>query len=118
MTRRHKPKAGFWIRTWVCLVYPVAGLLFRIRYRNLDRIPAPKTGGVLIAINHVSQVDTLLMARLVWQAGRVPRFMVKAGVFGWPVIGGMIRGAGQIPVHRGTTDAALSLQDAVAALRK
>lgn len=118
MSRLHKPKAGFWIRTWVAILYPVDGLLFRIRWRNLDRVPAPDRGGVLIAVNHVSQIDTVLMARLVWQSGRVPRFMIKAGVFDWPIVGGMMKGSGQIPVYRGTTDAAKSLRDAVAALER
>jgi 1-acyl-sn-glycerol-3-phosphate acyltransferase len=118
MSRLHKPKAGFWIRTWVAILYPIDGLLFRIRWRNLERVPAPEQGGVLIAINHVSQIDTVLMARLVWQSGRVPRFMIKAGVFGWPIVGGMMKGAGQIPVYRGTTNAAQSLRDAVTALER
>jgi 1-acyl-sn-glycerol-3-phosphate acyltransferase len=118
MSRLHKPKAGFWIRTWVAILYPIDGLLFRIRWRHLERVPAPDQGGVLIAVNHVSQIDTVLMARLVWQSGRVPRFMIKSGVFGWPIVGGMMKGAGQIAVYRGTTDAAQSLRDAVAALER
>jgi 1-acyl-sn-glycerol-3-phosphate acyltransferase len=116
VTRLHKPKAGFWIRAWVMLLYPLIGLVFRIRWRHLDRVPPPEAGGVIIAINHVSQIDTVLMARMVWQAGRVPRFMIKSGVFDWPVIGRMMSGAGQIPVSRGTADAARSLDDAVAAI--
>lgn len=116
MARLHRPKAGFWIRAWVVILFPVTSTFFRLRWRNLDRVPAPSQGGVLIAINHLSHADTTLMARLVWSSGRVPRFMIKAGVFGWPVIGYMMTGAGQIPVYRGTTDAARSLRDAVAAL--
>ena len=118
VSRRYQPKAGFWIRTWVIILYPLVGLVFRIRYRYLDRVPPPDQGGVIIAVNHLSHVDTLLMARLVWQAGRIPRFMIKSGVFGWPVIGRMMHGAGQIPVSRGTVDAAQSLHDAVAAIER
>jgi 1-acyl-sn-glycerol-3-phosphate acyltransferase len=116
MTRLHRPKAGFWIRLCVVLIYPFDSLMFRIRWRHLDRIPPPSQGGVIIAINHVSIIDTLLMARLVWQSGRVPRFLVKSGMFTMPVIGAIMRGAKQIPVHRGTADASLSLRDAVTAL--
>lgn len=118
MSRLHRPKAGFWIRLCVAIIYPVDGLLFRIRWRHLDRMVPPAQGGVLIAINHVSQIDTVLMARFVWQSGRVPRFMIKAGVFGWPVIGKIMHGAGQIPVHRGTDDAAKSLRHAVTAFER
>jgi 1-acyl-sn-glycerol-3-phosphate acyltransferase len=118
VTRLHKPKAGFWIRLCVIVVYPTAGLLFRFRWRGLDRIPPPERGGVLVVANHVSQIDTFLIARLVWQAGRVPRFLVKSPVFGWPVVGPILRGAGQIPVYRGTSDAGKSLHDAIDALNR
>jgi 1-acyl-sn-glycerol-3-phosphate acyltransferase len=116
VSRLHKPKAGFWIRLCVAILYPLDGLLFRIRWRNLDRVPAPSEGGVIIAMNHVSHIDTILMARLVWQCGRVPRFMIKASLFSKPVIGNIFKGAKQIPVYRGTTEAAESLRDAVRAL--
>jgi 1-acyl-sn-glycerol-3-phosphate acyltransferase len=114
LSRLHKPKAGFWIRLCVVVLYPLAGLLFRIRWRHLDRIPP--TGGVIIVINHLSQLDTVLMARLVWQAGRLPRFMVKSDVLQWPVVGTIMRGSQQIPVLRGTSDAARSLHTAIEAL--
>lgn len=116
MTRLHQPKAGFWIRLCVMILYPLDGLLFRIRWKHIERIPAPSAGGVIIAINHVSIIDTVLMARFVWQAGRVPRFLVKSGMFDMPVIGSVMRGAQQIPVYRGTSDAAESLRDAATAL--
>jgi 1-acyl-sn-glycerol-3-phosphate acyltransferase len=116
VSRLHKPKAGFWIRFCVAILYPLDGLLFRIRWHHLDRVPAPEQGGVIIAMNHISHVDTVLMARLVWQSGRVPRFMIKAGVFTKPIVGQIMKGAKQIPVYRGTSDAASSLRDAVIAL--
>jgi 1-acyl-sn-glycerol-3-phosphate acyltransferase len=116
MARLHRPKAGFWIRAWVMILFPVSSLFFKLKWRNLQRVPAPEQGGVLIAINHLSHADTILMARLVWSSGRVPRFLIKAGVFDWPIIGRMMHGAGQIPVYRGSTDAAQSLKDAVSAL--
>lgn len=116
MARLHRPKAGFWIRTWVIILFPITSTFFRRRWQHLDRVPAPSEGGVLIALNHLSHADTILMARVVWSSGRVPRFMIKAGVFGWPVVGYMMRGSGQIPVYRGTADAAQSLRDAVTAL--
>lgn len=118
MSRQYKPKAGFWIRLCVALLYPFDSILFRIRWHHLERMTPPSKGGVIIAINHISHIDTVLMARLVWSSGRVPRFMIKAGVFSKPLLGQIMRGAGQIPVHRGTTDAASSLGDAVTALER
>jgi 1-acyl-sn-glycerol-3-phosphate acyltransferase len=110
----HKPKAGFWIRACVALLYPIDTVLFRMKWRHLDRIP--HQGGVIIAINHNSQVDTVLMARLVWQSGRVPRFMIKASLFSKPFLGKIFTGSQQIPVYRGTADAAKSLRAAITAL--
>jgi 1-acyl-sn-glycerol-3-phosphate acyltransferase len=116
MSRLYRPKAGFCIRLLVSFVYPTAGLLFRIRWHHLDRIPPPSTGGVMIAANHTSHIDTFLVARICWQAGRIPRFLVKAGLFHIPLLGRLVRGAGQIPVYRGTPDASDSLHDARVAL--
>jgi 1-acyl-sn-glycerol-3-phosphate acyltransferase len=114
VSRLHKPKAGAWIRFAVLIVYPIVGVFYRPRWRHLERIPA--TGGVIIAVNHISQMDTLVVARLTWQSGRIPRFLTKNTLFDQPVLGTIMRGCQQIPVYRGTSDASKSLQDAVTAL--
>ncbi|MDQ1690486.1 MAG: hypothetical protein QOD87_594 [Pseudonocardiales bacterium] len=116
MSRAHRPRSGFWIRLCVVIVYPLDALLFKIRWHHLDRIPA--SGGVLLTVNHISQADTPAMARMVWQAGRIPRFLIKSGAFSWPIVGRILTGAGQIPVYRGTADARNSLRAATAALRR
>ena len=118
MSRLHRPKAGFVIRFVVLVLYPVTGLLFRIRWRGLDRVPPPEAGGVIIAMNHVSHIDTILMARLVWQAGRIPRFLIKSGLFHTFGLSLIVKGARQIPVYRGTQDAAASVREAVTALER
>jgi 1-acyl-sn-glycerol-3-phosphate acyltransferase len=78
-------------------------------------MPAPARG-VIVVLNHISHVDTVLMARLIWQSGRVPRFLIKNTVFDLPGLGRLMRGAKQIPVYRGSEDAARSLREAVVAL--
>ena len=114
MTRLHKPRAGFWIRLCVIVLYPLDSLLFKLRWHHLDRMPAK--GGVLVAVNHISQADTATMARMIWQSGRIPRFLIKSGVFEWRVIGKVMSGAGQLPVYRASEQAADSLRAATAAL--
>ncbi|HET6876340.1 MAG TPA: lysophospholipid acyltransferase family protein [Jatrophihabitans sp.] len=118
MSRLHKPKAGFWIRLCAIVILPFDAAVFRLRWRHLDRMPPPESGGVIIAVNHTSYIDTLLVARLVWQSGRIPRFMIKAGVFKWPIVGWAARGGRQIPVHRGTSDAGNSIEEAATALAR
>ena len=69
MARLHRPKAGFVVRTWVVLLWHVDTVLFRMRWRNMQRIPPPEQGGVVIAINHLSHIDTILNLAL---EGRLP----------------------------------------------
>src|SRR5215212_5622587 len=70
------------LRFAVAVVVPVSSLLFRLRYRHGDRIPA--TGPVLLVANHVSVLDPLACARLVWEHGRAPHFLAKQSLFrGW-----------------------------------
>ncbi|NEK57488.1 1-acyl-sn-glycerol-3-phosphate acyltransferase [Geodermatophilus sabuli] len=109
-TRRPFPPA-----LWLCflVVYPAAALLFRLRYRHPERFP--RTGPVLVVANHVSILDPLACARLVWDCGRVPHFLAKASVF-HGLAGRILRAAGQIPVARGSADARGSLAAAQADL--
>jgi 1-acyl-sn-glycerol-3-phosphate acyltransferase len=108
---RGRIPAALWVA--VLVVYPVAALLFRLRYRHAQRIPA--SGPVLLVANHVSILDPLACARLVWDTGRVPHFLAKESVFkGWA--GPLLRAAGQIPVARFTADAHEALHAAEADL--
>ena len=93
---------------WLCVlvVHPVASLLFRLRYRNGERIPPD--GAVLLVANHVSVLDPLACARLVYDFGRIPHFLAKELVFRGPA-GTILRAAGQIPVARYSSDARGSL---------
>jgi 1-acyl-sn-glycerol-3-phosphate acyltransferase len=103
------------MRFAVALVYPSVSLLFKRRWAGLDRIPA--TGPAIVAVNHISYADPLIFARFIWDAGRVPRYLAKASLFRLPFgLGRIVAGAGQIPVHRETVDAAQALQSAVEAL--
>ncbi|SSC24910.1 Phospholipid/glycerol acyltransferase [Klenkia terrae] len=99
----------------MCLlvVWPVCGLIYDLRLRHAERIPA--TGGVLLVANHVSVLDPLACAMLVYDAGRVPRFLAKSAVF-TGLAGTILRAAGQIPVYRGTSAAQSSMSAAEQAL--
>jgi 1-acyl-sn-glycerol-3-phosphate acyltransferase len=100
---------------WICIavVYPVAALLFRLRYRHGERLPP--TGPVLLVANHVSILDPLACARLVFDNGRLPHFLAKESVFKG-FAGTLLRQAGQIPVARFSDDAHEALDAARADL--
>jgi 1-acyl-sn-glycerol-3-phosphate acyltransferase len=102
-TRGHVTPA-LWLA--VVLIVPVSSLLFRLRYRHGERIPA--RGPVLLVANHVSILDPLACARLAWDNGRVPHFLAKHSVFKG-VVGTLLRQCGQIPVARFSSDAHVAL---------
>ncbi|HZN42774.1 MAG TPA: lysophospholipid acyltransferase family protein [Actinomycetota bacterium] len=69
---------------------------------GLEKIPA--SGPLIVAGNHLSYLDPFAHAFFVIRAGRRPRFLAKQELFEVAVVGSALRGAGQIPVRRGTGD--------------
>jgi 1-acyl-sn-glycerol-3-phosphate acyltransferase len=108
-----EPMGAAWRVVWLVLYYPVAALI-QHRYRHIERIP--QHGPAILVVNHVSHIDPFLVAKLVLDAARVPRFLAKDSIFDVFAVGAAMRGMGHIPVRRGTTDARQSLDAAVAAL--
>lgn len=104
---------AWWWLVYGVLYWPVSAL-FRVRYRNAAAIPA--TGPIIIAANHVSHADPVLLAKLVLDTGRVPRFLAKESLFRGRLRGRFMHGMGHIPVVRDSLDAQQSLAPAIAAL--
>jgi 1-acyl-sn-glycerol-3-phosphate acyltransferase len=77
----------------------------------------PRSGPVIFAANHTSYFDPLCLGVFIDSAGRKVRFLAKAELYSNPVLGWVLRSAGQIPVYRETRDAARALEAAVAAMR-
>lgn len=107
-------RLGFWMRLCVIVVWPVTRAMFRFRWAGLEHMP--RTGGVIMVVNHISKLDPFTVARFTWDSGRIPRFMIKEALFGVPVVGQAMRGAGQIRVRRGTNEANIALRAAELAL--
>jgi 1-acyl-sn-glycerol-3-phosphate acyltransferase len=104
------------------IAYPVAAGLLRMPFRyglrwtteGMERIPA--TGPAILASNHVSYLDPLVIGMAADRRHRRIRFLAKDELFRKQPLAGFLRAAGQIPVARGTSDAAASLDAAVGAL--
>lgn len=109
-------RIGFWYRLAVVVVKPLLLLFTRRRWSGGENIP--RSGGVIIAANHISYVDPLMVAHFVYENGRLVRFLAKHTLFEVPFIGRVFKGAQQIPVRRGTADAAAALTAAVDALHR
>lgn len=75
---------------------------FVLRHAALEHIPAQ--GPAIVACNHISYLDPLTNGEAVVRAGRRPRFLAKEDLFEIPIVGTVLRGAGQIPVARGSRD--------------
>jgi 1-acyl-sn-glycerol-3-phosphate acyltransferase len=108
-------KLGFWRRFAIAVVKPPLLLLTRRDWHGAANLPAE--GGLIIVANHVSHADPLIVAHFVHDAGRWPQFLGKQSVFDVPVVGWLLHKVRQIPVQRGTADAARSLDAAVAAVK-
>jgi len=71
------------------------------RYEVVDAHKFPRTGAFVLAPNHYSEIDPIVMGVVSWKLGRLPRFLAKASVFEIPFVGMVLRKSGQIPVQRG-----------------
>ncbi|MBP2703286.1 1-acyl-sn-glycerol-3-phosphate acyltransferase [Microbispora sp. RL4-1S] len=77
----------------------------------------PRTGGVILAVNHLSWSDPVLLSHYLYNNGRWPTILAKAGLFRIPVLGHAIAQWQAIPVERGSTEATQSLKTAEERLR-
>ena len=100
---------------------PVIGackLMFRVLDLKIEIDGAqhiPKTGGAVLASNHVSYLDFIFCGLGAQPAGRLVRFMAKKEVFANRIAGPLMRGMRHISVDRGAGTAAF--RQAVTALR-
>ncbi len=85
------------------------------RLRVSGQIPGAEP--VILAANHISPFDPIVLAAACHQVGIAPRFMATGGLFDAPVAGAAMRAAGHIRVDRGDATVARALPEAEQALR-
>jgi 1-acyl-sn-glycerol-3-phosphate acyltransferase len=113
--RQLRQKRGWAFAVAVAILKPLLLLFTKRRWSGCDQVPAE--GGCLLVANHISHVDPLTFAHFVYDNGRLPRYLAKAAVFDVPVVGAIVRGAGQIPVYRLSRDASQAFSAAVTAVQ-
>ncbi|WP_106814160.1 lysophospholipid acyltransferase family protein [Microbacterium timonense] len=94
--------SAFW--PLAAIVVPLMGLIFKVEIEGGEKLP--RTGAYVLAPNHLSEIDPLVVALAVWRLGRAPRFMAKESLFRVPVLGWALRATGMVPVARATSAAA------------
>lgn len=72
---------------------------FRIKKTGVENIP--KEGGAILAVNHTSNWDVLVVGTTF---PRTMRYMAKAEMFKNRILGGLFKSLGAFPVHRGRGD--------------
>lgn len=114
--RRPRMRVGFWYGLVISIVKPAMLLMTKRDWRGAEHVPP--TGGIIVAANHVSELDPLVIGHFLVDQGRLPRFLAKIELFRKPPMKWIVEGAQQIPVRRHAADASAALQPAVDALAR
>jgi 1-acyl-sn-glycerol-3-phosphate acyltransferase len=76
-----------------------AALVTRLRVYGKDRVP--RTGGIVVAYNHLSWIDIPAFG---WSSPRTVYFLAKAEAHAVPLVGAYLRLFGSFGVRRGESD--------------
>jgi 1-acyl-sn-glycerol-3-phosphate acyltransferase len=106
------PAAIRWI---VRILRPLVMLLTKRDWRGAENLPA---GGFVLAANHLSHIDPVMLGHFLVDHDIAPRFLAKASLFRLPVLGRLVRAAGQIPVERSSQSAATALANAMSSVEQ
>ena len=115
LTRRRRG-SGFWFGFAIAALWPFTMFGARVAFGGGKHLP--RSGGALLACNHVSDVDPIYDVAFAISHGRMPRFLAKAELWRIPVVGRVMAGGGHIPVHRASVRAADAYKEAIEALRR
>lgn len=107
---------GPWYSVGLGILWPPMMTLTRRQWFGVENLGQPGDG-LVVAANHMSWFDPLVIAHIMNDNDRMPRFLAKDSVFEIPVVGRIIGGAGQIPVYRESTNAGDVVRAAVDAVR-
>jgi 1-acyl-sn-glycerol-3-phosphate acyltransferase len=103
MPARTSGDLNAWWRMGLAIVGPLVRASFRLRVTGAEHVPS---GAAVVAANHVSALDGLLLAVATGLGShRMTRFLVAAEFFAKWRVGWALRLFRQIPLHRGAGDA-------------
>lgn len=79
-------------------VVPLIGSIAKFKVHGRENLPL--TGAYIIAPNHYSEIDPLVVGSMIWRRGRAPHFLAKESLFSVPLVGWFLTKSGQVPVSR------------------
>lgn len=87
-----------------CIYFGAASIVRSINMAIINRDwqgqeKLPDTG-MILAVNHISDIDPLQVANMIYSSGRIPHFLAKQELFELPVVGKALAVLKQIPVDR------------------
>lgn len=85
------------------IVVPAVGLIAKLEITGGEHLP--QEGPYVLAPNHYSEFDPVIIAVATWRLGRAPRFMAKESLFRVPVLGPLLTSMGMVPVARASSAA-------------
>lgn len=104
-----------WWRFGIAVVGLIWWILFRLRVEGTDRVPP--AGAAIVAGNHVSALDGVVLALTTSsRSGRMTRFLVAAEFFRKVRFGWALRLYRQIPLQRGQGDQG-ALEESIETIR-
>jgi 1-acyl-sn-glycerol-3-phosphate acyltransferase len=80
------------------ILIPLMRFASKFYWHGKNRLP--ETGPFIVAPNHYSNIDPLVVGTIVFLHRRLPQYLAKASLFKVPVLGYFMRGMGNIPVER------------------
>jgi 1-acyl-sn-glycerol-3-phosphate acyltransferase len=89
----------FWVLAGI--VIPIMSIAVRFKVINPEKLP--RRGAYIVAPNHYSEIDPVMVGMVSWHLGRMPRFLTKGSLFKVPVVGWLLRKSGQVPVERASS---------------
>jgi 1-acyl-sn-glycerol-3-phosphate acyltransferase len=115
VTRRRRT-SGFWFGLAIALLWPFTMFGTRVGWAGGEHLP--RTGGALVAANHVSFMDPIFDVAFCISHGRMPRFLAKAELWKVPVVRSVLGKGGHIPVYRTSARAGDAYRDAIEAVNR
>lgn len=94
------------------VIRPAMRALVRQQWEHTERLPRD---GAILAVNHISEIDPLSVAHMVYNQGLLPTIMAKTELWKVPVLRQALQATRMIPVER-TRDGGRSLEAARQAL--